>query len=115
MAELTYRQEGSFLLPELETEKPVNLGKYGLLRLAYLVEHRPIFYNRLILEGTLGQHLTEIDQTANQRLELLLPQIQKSMGITESLKARDPMKWVGLMSNAKHQAEETILTELVYS
>ncbi|MEY8576470.1 TnpV protein [Oscillospiraceae bacterium 21-37] len=115
MAELAYRQEGEFLLPELEVEKPVNLGKYGLLRLAYLKEHRPIFYNRLILEGTLGRHLAEIDQAANQRLALLMPQIQKSMGITESLKARDPMKWAGLMNNAKAKAEETILTELVYS
>ena len=113
MAGIQYRQEGGFLLPELEMEQPQTLGKYGLLRMAYLKEYRPVLYNRLILEGMLGQHLVEIGQTAAQRLELLMPQLQKSMGITEGLKA--PMKWAGLMNNAKHQAEETILAELVYS
>ena len=115
MAKIQYKQEGDFLLPELEMEQPQSLGKYALLRLAYLKENRPILYNRLLLEGTLSQHLTEIDRTAAQRLELLMPQFQKSMGITESLKARDPMKWVGLMNNVKSKAEETILTELVYN
>lgn len=115
MAEIQYKQEGDFLLPELETEQPRSLGKYGLLRLEHLKEHRPVLYNRMLLEGNLSAHLVEIDQTADQRLELLMPQFQKSMGITEELKLRDPMKWVGLMNNAKHQAEETILTELVYS
>ena len=115
MAGIQYRQEGGFLLPELEMEQPRPLGKYGLLRMAYLKEYRPVLYNRLILEGMLSQHLVEIGQTAAQRLELLMPQLQKSMGITEGLKARDPMKWAGLMNNAKHQAEETILGELVYS
>lgn len=100
MAEIQYKQEGGFLLPELETEQPPQLGKYGLLRLAYLKENRPVLYNRMLLEGILSQHLTEIDQTANQRLELLMPQLQKSMGITEDLKARDPIKWVPLPEHA---------------
>ncbi len=115
MTGLSYRQEGDFLLPELEMEQTPPLGRYGRMRLDYLKEHRPVLYNRLLLEGTLGQHLTEIEQTANQRLGLMMPQFQKSMGITEQMKAQDPMKWVGLMNNAKQKAEEAILTELVYS
>ncbi len=115
MTELSYRQEGDFLLPELKMEQTQQLGKYGRMRLDYLKEYRPVLYNRLLLEGTLGQHLTEIGQTANQRLELIMPQLQKSMGISEQMKAQDPMKWVGLMNNARQKAEEAILTELVYS
>ena len=115
MIELNYRQEGDFLLPELENGMSSMLGKYGFLRLEYLKEHRPVLYNRLILEGNLSAHLVEIEQTANRRLEQMMPQLQKSMGITEQLKAQDPMKWAGLMNNAKQRAEETILTELVYS
>ncbi|WP_304584215.1 TnpV protein, partial [Acutalibacter muris] len=60
-------------------------------------------------------HLTEIEQAANRRLELLMPQLKESMGLTEQMKAIDPMKWVGLMNNAKAKAEETILGELIYS
>lgn len=114
MAEIQYKQAGDFLLPELEMEQPRSLGKYGLLRLEYLKEHRPILYNRMLLEGTLSQHLTEIDRAAAQRLELLMPQFQNPMGINEGLKASDPMKWVGLMNNAKAKAEEVILSELIY-
>ncbi|WP_217957195.1 TnpV protein [Acutalibacter muris] len=111
---LTYRQEGDFLLPELEVETPSTLGKYGRMRERYLREERPVLYNRLILSGKLTAHLTEIEQTANRRLGLIMPELQKSMGLTEQMKASDPMKWVGLMNNAKAKAEEMILDELIY-
>ena len=112
--DLTYRQEGDFLLPELEVETPSTLGKYGRMRERYLREERPVLYNRLILSGKLTAHLTEIEQTADRRLELIMPELKESMGLTEQMKASDPMKWVGLMNNAKAKAEETILSELIY-
>ena len=112
---LSYRQEGDFLLPELEAETPSTLGKYGRMRERYLREERPVLYNRLILSGKLTVHLKEIDRTASQRLELLMRSLKKSMGLTEQMKASDPMKWVGLMNNAKSKAEEMILDELIYS
>lgn len=111
---LTYWQEGDFLLPKLEAETPSTLGKYGRMRERYLREERPVLYNRLILSGKLAGHLTEIEQAANRRLELLMPQLKESMGLTEQMKAIDPMKWVGLMNNAKAKAEEVILSELIY-
>ena len=73
-----------------------------------------MLYNRLILSGKLTAHLTEIEQTADRRLELIMPELKESMGLTEQMKASDPMKWVGLMNNAKAKAEETILSELIY-
>ena len=112
--DLTYRQEGDFLLPELEAETPSTLGKYARMRERYLREERPVLYNRLILSGKLTAHLTEIEQTADRRLELIMPELKESMGLTEQMKASDPMKWVGLMNNAKAKAEETILSELIY-
>lgn len=112
--DLTYRQEGGFLLPELEVETPSTLGKYARMRERYLREERPVLYNRLLLSGKLAGHLTEIEQAANRRLELLMPQLKESMGLTEQMKAIDPMKWVGLMNNAKSKAKEMILSELIY-
>ena len=111
---LSYWQEGDFLLPELEAETPSTLGKYGRMRERYLREERPVLYNRLLLSGKLTAHLTEIDQTAGQRLGLLMPELKKSMGLTEQMKVQDPMKWAGLMNNAKSKAEEMILDELIY-
>ena len=114
---LTYTQNGDYLIPDLslseQPEKP--LGKYGRLRKAYLKEHRPLIYNQLLLTEKLYPHLIEIDETANRRLEQMMPELMKSAGVTEELKARDQMKWVGLMNSLKAQAEEIILSELVYN
>ncbi len=119
MTELIYTKNGDYLIPDLtlsETQEEARpLGKYGRLRRSYLQEHRPGLYNRLVLSEKLFPHLREIDETANSRLELMMPELMKQNGVTEELKARDPMKWVGLMNNLKAQAEETILNELVYN
>lgn len=118
MSEMTFTKNGDYLIPDLSlseqpTEKP--LGKYGRMRKAYLKEHRPVLWSSLILSEQLYPHLREIDETANSRLEQMMPELMKTAGVTESLKASDPMKWVGLMNTLKAQAEEVILTELVYS
>ena len=116
MSELTYIQHGDYLYPNLiSDEKPVELGKYGRMRRTFLIEHRPVLLNQLVLSGKLFPHLEEINQTAEARLELLMTQLKEQNGVTEELKARDQMKWVAMMNSLKAQAEEIILTELVYS
>ena len=85
------------------------------MRRTYLKEHRPGLFNRLTLNGTLFSHLLEIEDAANSRLEQMMPELAKAAGVTEQLKASDPMKWVGLMNNCKAQAEEIIMSELIYS
>ena len=117
MAELTYTQNGDYRIPALnlseQESKP--LGKYGRMRKAYLKEHRPVLWNELILSEKLYPHLREIDDTANRRLEQMMPALMKQNGVTESLKADDPMRWTQMMNSLKAQAEETILNELIYS
>ena len=90
-------------------------GKYGRMRKAYLKEHRPILYNQLLMSEKLYPHLREIDETANSRLEQMMPQLAEAAGVTEELKARDPMAWVGLMNTCKAQAEEILMAELINS
>ena len=117
MTELNYRTSGDYLIPDLtlteQERKP--LGKYGRMRKKYLQEQRPVLWNQMILSETLYPHLREIDETANRRLEQMLPALAKEAGATEELKASDPLAWVGLMNSCKAQAEETILSELIYS
>ena len=113
---LTYSKNGDYLIPDLTISEPSQpLGKYGRMRKKYLQEHRPILWNSLLLSEKLYPHLTEIEQTAQSRLELLMPELAKAAGATESLKASDPMKWVGLMNTCKAQAEEILMNELIFS
>ena len=117
MSELIYAKNGDYLIPglRLSEQGAQPLGKYGRMRKNYLKEHRPVLWNSLLLTEKLYPHLREIDEAANRRLELMMPGLMKSAGVTEELKASDPMKWVGLMNTLKAQAEETILAELVFS
>ena len=117
MNELTYTRSGDYWIPNLSLSQQETqpLGKYGRLRKKYLQENRPVLWNSLILSEKLYPHLREIDETANSRLEQMMPGLMQSAGVTEALKASDPMKWVGLMNSLKAQAEEVILTELIYA
>ena len=114
---LTYTMNGDYQIPDLKlTEQPEKpLGKYGRMRKAYLKEHRPILYNQMLLSEKLYPHLIEIDETAQSRLEQMMPQLAKDAGATEQLKASDPMRWVGLMNTCKAQAEEILMAELIHS
>ena len=97
----------------LSEEEP-HYGKYGRMRLRHLKEHRKVLYNTLLLDGELIKHLNEVDDTANQRIDLLTLQMKEQQGVNEALKARDQMAWVGAMNNIHNAAEEIVLSELIY-
>ena len=117
MSELNYMASGDYLIPDLSLSETVetSLGKYGRMRKTYLKEHRPVLFSNLLLSEKLYPHLREIDETAQSRLETMMPRLMEAAGISEKLKAENPKQWVGLMNSCKAQAEETILRELVYS
>lgn len=117
MREIQYQQNGDYLIPaiSLGSQPQQTLGKYGRMRKKYLQEHRPILFNRLVLNGQLQRHLLEIEETANTRMERMMQEMAAKNGATEELKAKDQMAWVGLMNSLKNQAEELILTELIYA
>ncbi|WP_459077103.1 TnpV protein, partial [Pseudocoprococcus catus] len=84
---MTYIQNGDYLIPDLKlSQQPEKtLGKYGRMRKTYLKEHRPILYNQMLLSEKLYPHLLEIDETAQSRLEQMMPQLAKEAGATEEL------------------------------
>ena len=116
MNELTYTRCGDYYIPDLElSEQPeAPIGKYGRMRQRYLKEYRPGLYSSLILSEKLYPHLLEIDRAAHERMDAMLPRMMEAAGAIEELKARDPMRWVGLMNTLKAQAEETIFQELIF-
>ena len=110
MSELTYTRCGDYYIPDLKlSEQPeAPIGKYGRMRQRYLKEHRPGLYSSLILSEKLYPHLLEIDRAARERMNAMLPRMMEAAGVTEELKARDPMRWVGLMNTLKAQVEKQL-------
>ena len=112
---IEYKQNGEYQIPDVTLNETKPIGRYGRMRKQFLKENRPIRYSRMLLSETLYPHLLEIEETMERRMEELIPKLAETAGATEALKAADPMKWVGLMNNCKAQAEEILLSELVYS
>ncbi len=103
--------------PDLELPEAPNqsIGHYGRMRKAYLEEHRPGWYQRLLLSSKLYDHLAEIDAFCSDRMERMIRQMADAEGINEEMKARDQLAWVGCMNSIRQSAEEIILNEIVFS
>ena len=110
---LDYTLHGDYYLPDIEVDPGQPIGKYGRARLRYLQEHRSIIYNQLLLSGKLYDDLHRADEEAERLLDMMLSQMAKDAGVTEMLKASDPMKWVGMMNAIKAEVEEIIWNELI--
>ena len=115
MNEIAYTTVNDVQIPNLSLPETEPIGRYGRMRQRYLKEHRPVLWNHLVLNGTLYEHLHEIEQAAQNRIDLMLPKLAEATGATEALKAADPLKWTGLMNSCKAQAEEIVLSELIYN
>ena len=108
------RGEQYYPLLDLGEQTSYEIGKYGKLHLAFMKQHRRGTYTTLLTEGRLNEHLHGIDEQAHEQLDLLTAQMAERMGVTEELKASDPMRWVQMMNNIKASAEEIVLKEVVY-
>ena len=112
----TYTLVGNYYLPDLtisEPEQP-HYGKYGMLRKAFLKEHRKGLYTSYVLTGKLIPHLNMIDNQANERMDLLTAQMARRFGVSEDMKEKDQMAWIAARNNLQNAAEEIVLREIVY-
>ena len=111
---LNYTQTGDYLLPNLTLNQPRKpLDKYGRLRRTYLMNHRPVLYNTMLLNGSLYPHLMEVEQTAESRMQQTMVQLLKQNPAPD--KESRQMAWVQHMNSLKAQAEELVMTELIYN
>jgi hypothetical protein len=112
----TYTQQGDYYLPDLklppEEERPV--GVWGQRRLRYLQEHRPILYTNLKTSVQLRSHLADVEEHANALFLRLVKDYAASEGITEQLKAENPMEWVRRMNGVRARATEVVDTEILF-
>ena len=111
---VTYSTVGDYQLPNLTLNQPRKpLGKYGRLRRTYLMNHRPVLYNTMLLNGSLYPHLMEVEQNAAAMKEHLMTELLKANPTPD--KAQNQLMWEQHMNSLKAQAEELVMTELIYS
>jgi len=112
----TYTRQGDYCLPDVclppEEERPI--GIYGQRRRAFLKAHHRVLYYNLLTAGTLGGHLADIEEQAQELFSRMVKQHAVADGVTEALKADDPMAWVRKMNSIRHQANEVVMQEIVY-
>ena len=111
---MDYTLAGDYYIPNLELPQESRpMGKWGRMHRRYLETHHTIRYNQLILSGTLWTYLADLNEQAQARMEALIAQMKTAEGVTESLKATDPMAWVQRMNSIRARAEEIIVEELI--
>lgn len=112
---LEYIRNGDYYIPNLTIQKEErSIGKWGRMHREFLREHHPIQFSQLVLSDTLFTYLADLNEQAYQRMETLIPQMQIAEGVTEELKAADPIAWVQHMNNILARAEEIVREELIF-
>lgn len=112
---LEYIRNGDYYIPNLTIQKEErSIGKWGRIHREFLREYHPIQFSQMVLSDTLFTYLADLNEQAQQRMETLISQMQNAEGITEELKAADPMVWMQRMNNIHTRAEEIVREELIF-
>lgn len=113
--ELGYLQTGDYFIPDLKLpQENRSIGKYGCMHRDYLQEHNPIRFDDLVLEGKLWTYLAGLNEQAQNRLQLIIKQMQEEESVNDELKENNQMVWIQAMNSIHNRAEELVLHELVY-
>ena len=113
----TYTEFNGVMIPNLvlDLQPEGDIGIWGWRRKRYLKEHRKGTYNRMLMDGTITQHLININEEAMDMRDRLVERFQKAEGVSEELKRRDQMAWVGAMNSIYNRVDEIILHDLIYT
>lgn len=112
---IEYTKIGEYYMPNLVLEKEkINLNKYGRARLKFLKENKKAEYTIMLVNGTLNNHLKEIQELAQEKIDIIIEQLKQKNNLTEEMKNTNQLYWVGMMNSFKNTAEEIIYKELIY-
>lgn len=113
----TYRVVGDYRIPNitLPAEASKSLGIWGLKRKDYLMNHKRVQFNIMLMNGTFWTHLAEIDEQASDMFFRLVEQMKVNDGITEQLKEENQMEWVARMNNIEARAREIVNHKWIYN
>lgn len=110
----TYRQEGDYLLPDIEAPESPQIGIWGQRRLQYLRTNKKVLYTTMLMGSTLKDHLEEVDKSAEEMYDQLTKRMKVQESITEELKAENQLEWVQRMNNIRNCVSEIVYKELIY-
>lgn len=111
---MNYVLVGDYYIPDLKLpHEERSIGKYGWMHREYLKEHNPMMFNDLVLEGQLWTYLADLNEQAQNRLQLTIRQMQETENVTDELKEQNQMAWIQAMNNIYNRAEELMIHELV--
>ena len=112
---LGYLRVGDYFIPDLKLpQENRSIGKYGRMHRDYLQEHNPIRFDDLVLVGGIWTYLADLNEQAQNRLQLIIRQMQKAESVNDELKEKNQLAWVQAMNSIHNRAEELVLHELVY-
>ena len=113
--DMNYVLAGDYYIPDLKLpNEERTIGKYGRMHRDYLKEHHPMRFNHLVLEGQLWTYLADLNEQAQNRLQLIISQMQEAESVTDELKENDQIAWIKAMNSIHNRAEEIVLRELIY-
>ena len=113
---IEYVRVGDYYIPDLnlpKEERPI--GKYGWMHREYLREHDPLMFDDLVLTGRLWTYLADLNEQAENRLQLMIQQMQEAEAVTEVLKASNQLAWVQAINSIRNRAEEILREELIFA
>ena len=113
---INYVQTGDYYVPELQvSEEEYLIGKYGRMHRDYLKTYHPGRYNNMIMRGTLWNYLADQNEQAQDRLLLIMKQMQEAESVTEELKMGNYREWIRKMNSISNRAEGIVLHEIIYT
>ena len=113
----TYPMQGDYCLPNLTLppEEERHIGVWAHRRRQYLKQHHKILYYNLLTSGKLRFHLADVEEEAQSLFLRLVKEYAEREGVTEQLKAENPMEWVQKMNNIRSRAAETVYADLIFA
>ena len=113
--DMNYVLAGDYYIPDLKLpNEERTIGKYGRMHRDYLEENHPMWFNHLILEGQLWTYLADLNEQAQNRLQLIIRQIQEAESVTDEFKENDQIAWIKAMNSIHNRAEEIVLCAMIY-
>lgn len=111
---LQYELQGDYYVIAGEGDERPTVGIWGQRHLRWLKQNRRVTYSNLLTAGKLYDYLREIDIQASEQLDLIIRQMARAEGVTEQLKAENPLEWVRRMNSVRNRAEEIVSDEFIY-
>lgn len=101
----------SDLKMEQKTDYPI--GKYGIMRAEYMMEHQRYRYLKMAMEGSWNEYLHEVDEECRREVELAVERIKEKEGVTKKMKKNNPIEWVRRVNGIKERVEEIMVLDVM--